>query len=1136
VLSELFPRPDGSDARPTWVRGAIGGLALIVALAGSITAGASAASDSESTTPDQATLTLVLPEGAVPGSTVPVSVLAEGMTGAVAAQLTLRHDPGFPATKGAMWEAQRLSGAAGALRSATPVITPTTTTLAAWSCTAPDCLESAPAAPAGQFELLTAEVEVGEDGSLDIALEDVVLLDADGGALPVTTVVAGNGEDVDLPASRAGATPADLNGDGVVDRQDAGEAEAEWFYAVESGDACQQVSPTDTNGDGCLDVRDLQAYDRTLSERPAPPDATPSAPLRGSGTALADAPLATSPMRTFVVNSAGDENDASSDNQCRTSVGTCTLRAALTESRRVAGHDLIRFDIPGAGPHVIAPATRLPYLSDPAGVTIAGYSQPGSAPNTAAHGSNADLRIALVGQGGSAIDGLVIPSPGANNVIRGLSMRQFRRTIWMQGTDVRNNKVLGSFVGISPAGTGGATTYVGGSSGINIQNTASDNVIGTPNAADRNVISGNFQHGVATYDGGTTRNTIQNNVVGLSPDGSRAVPNVSHGIDINTWTTDTLIGGPGPDDGNVVSGNNNEGIEISHGRGTLRNNMINNSVGTRVDRATAARYTSNGDHGIRLEGWGRCNPCPLDAGESQVIGNTIVGQGHGAVLADKGFHSSLIAENRIGILPDGTVAGAGRFGVQMNHGATDIVVRDNIVTGVENGLQVTGVGYQPNDPEPVDTFGHTFSRNAVYGVSPGLGIDLAPFGAVNTEANAEPTANRAVLAPRLTSVTAGAASGTACVGCTVEVFEADKPANQVGSGRRFVSTTTAGADGSFTAVLDTSLQGRAVTATATLPTGDTSEFSRNVAVPPPAAGNTAPTATFTSSCTYLSCSFDATGSSDPDGSLVAYAWNFGDGTTGSGPTPTRDYREGGTYTVTLTVTDNQAATGSTSSSVTPAPVPPGLLVRDTFERTVGTGWGSADIGGAYAHFNGSTPLSVNGGKGVIESASGNNTRSARLAVGARDVDMRVTTSANQVPTGAGHSAYLVGRAVANNTEYRVRLRFSGNNRGYLTIMKVVAPNFEVAIGNEVEVAGLTHEVNAPYVLRARITGAAPTTIEAKAWRAGSAEPAAWQVTRSDSEPALQAPGGAGVRTYIPSSMTNLPVVHRLDDLVVLGSR
>ncbi len=60
----------------------------------------------------------------------------------------------------------------------------------------------------------------------------------------------------------------------------------------------------------------------------------------------------------------------------------------------------------------------------------------------------------------------------------------------------------------------------------------------------------------------------------------------------------------------------------------------------------------------------------------------------------------------------------------------------------------------------------------------------------------------------------------------------------------------------------------------------------------------------------LSVYFDGSGSYDPDGEIVSYDWDFGDGTTDSGETVSHTFRDPGGYTVTLTVTDDQGATGS----------------------------------------------------------------------------------------------------------------------------------------------------------------------------------------------------------------------------------
>ena len=85
--------------------------------------------------------------------------------------------------------------------------------------------------------------------------------------------------------------------------------------------------------------------------------------------------------------------------------------------------------------------------------------------------------------------------------------------------------------------------------------------------------------------------------------------------------------------------------------------------------------------------------------------------------------------------------------------------------------------------------------------------------------------------------------------------------------------------------------------------------------PPVAAASAAPL----SGTAPLAVTFSSAGSSDPDGSIASYGWNFGDGSTGTGASPSHTYA--GTYSAVLTVTDNRGATATAQVGITVNPDP-----------------------------------------------------------------------------------------------------------------------------------------------------------------------------------------------------------------------
>jgi PKD repeat protein len=99
--------------------------------------------------------------------------------------------------------------------------------------------------------------------------------------------------------------------------------------------------------------------------------------------------------------------------------------------------------------------------------------------------------------------------------------------------------------------------------------------------------------------------------------------------------------------------------------------------------------------------------------------------------------------------------------------------------------------------------------------------------------------------------------------------------------------------------------------------------------------------------------FDGSNSTDPDGSVVAYEWDFGDGTDSTGATTDHRYRSSGTYAVTLTVTDDDGATDSTTANVTVDPAPPrGLVWDDAGDWDGGSGVGVGTVHAEYGDHDG----------------------------------------------------------------------------------------------------------------------------------------------------------------------------------------
>jgi Right handed beta helix region len=305
--------------------------------------------------------------------------------------------------------------------------------------------------------------------------------------------------------------------------------------------------------------------------------------------------LAASPAhagQTFEVNNTGDplEGDPSFG-VCN--VNFCTLRTAIVAANNHPGPDTIAFNIPNADSRSISPVDELPKITE--AVTIDGYSQLFSRPNTQPVGFNGNLKVHLHGsKAGSGANGLRIEASGVT--VRGLIIDGFDGSgIVIRGS---NNRIEGNFIGTSRFG--GSAPTGNGENGVDLDS-GRLNTIGGITPAARNVISGNGEDGVSMFgtSQGPAQSLIMGNYIGTDKFGTGDLGNGIAGVDMSD-STGNVVGGRA---GNVIAFNKGDGVAVRDLATSLPdtgNSIRSNSM------------FSNGDLGIDLDNEGVTPNDPKD--------------------------------------------------------------------------------------------------------------------------------------------------------------------------------------------------------------------------------------------------------------------------------------------------------------------------------------------------------------------------------------------------------------------------------------------------------------------------------------------------------------------------------------------
>jgi len=294
--------------------------------------------------------------------------------------------------------------------------------------------------------------------------------------------------------------------------------------------------------------------------------------------------------------------------------------------------------------------------------------------------------------------------------------------------------------------------------------------------------------------------------------------------------------------------------------------------------------------------------------------------------------------------------------------------------------------------------------------------------------------------------------------------------------------------------------------------------------------NQSPTAAFGTSSNGLVTSVDGSASADPDGSIVSYSWDWGDGSAkGAGVTTGHTYTSAGTYTITLTVTDNSGATDSITHTVAAASGTT-ALAEDSFTRTVNAGWGTADSGGPWTVHGTAAQYAVADGAATINMSQARQSNLAELStVSARDAVLTADVNLDKVLDGNG--VYLdFSTRLTSSGEEMLKLHFGPSGP-----VEAQLSRYDNGVETVMASASVQGTTSADHLrVRFQVVGDGTTTsLSGKVWDATSAEPSTWLLTAQDTTPARQGAGAVGVRTYTSGTATSFPVVASIDNFHVV---
>uniref|UniRef100_UPI0018E525C7 beta strand repeat-containing protein n=1 Tax=Pleomorphovibrio marinus TaxID=2164132 RepID=UPI0018E525C7 len=329
----------------------------------------------------------------------------------------------------------------------------------------------------------------------------------------------------------------------------------------------------------------------------------------------------------------------------------------------------------------------------------------------------------------------------SRNIISGAISGNVGIGIHILGAASIGNSVLGNYIGTDVSGN---LAIRNGFAGIRISGGASGNFIGSPSAG--NIISGNYDPnfnssagiGIEISGSGSDNNIIKGNRAGTNAAGTAALPNRA-GIDLQAGPNGTIVGGSSTGEGNLLSGNLNNGIEIGNATSEDPNSsngnvILGNLIGTNAD-GTGAIPNLRGIVFINSQN-------NIVGGSGNNSRNIISGNSSDGILMTEGVNND-IKNNYVGLSIDGNLLANGSNGIWISSGSGSNTIgglsieeknvisgntssgilidesSNNGVTGNFIGTNILGTAAIPNGGSGISVSGQSATGNIIGGDTEG---------------------------------------------------------------------------------------------------------------------------------------------------------------------------------------------------------------------------------------------------------------------------------------------------------------------------------------------------------------------------------------------------------------------------------